>query len=371
MHRWWRRRWVLALVLGLTASLGALSLVFGFEEEGRLWFIDPDDGQPYYAEYVSTVHDDLVGALAVCAGFNPPAVNTLQVYSQLVDSNKLAGGKYSLCGRPQPTPPPSTQACGGQTLDRTWPRQDTNLEAAGCFASLYGPYAPFFHFAHDNSSELGAIRAWALGETPTLRGKAAFAWGGDILNPVINATCTARPEADVDTGGIAAGSTVAFAVYLHAVADHWANRDCIAQLDAAGEPWGTHTNDPRFPACSTNGSLNDFGPADTDTNRTEQGILAIYREMIDRSRNRAEETLYYPIPLDAHEAHLQGAIAEFVHTWPSLDQSGQQNYPTLRREKAAEIRQWCAETRRTDTVYARVRWFAYLPALVKRALLGQ
>ena len=217
-----RSRWpvgLAGLAVCLMLSLVYLSQALGFSEEDRLAFVDPDDGQRYPAEDVSSVHFDLVGALAECAGFSRPAASIIQVYSQLADSEKLAGGKYSLCGSSLPTPPSSSQACQGQTISRSWPRPDTVREGAGCFTSRYNSLAPFFHFAHDTPAELGALRAWAYGETGTLRGYAAFAYGTDVVEPVINAKCTYTTPVEIDTGTVAAGSTQAFALYLHALAD--------------------------------------------------------------------------------------------------------------------------------------------------------
>lgn len=371
MHR--RSRWLAgcaALALCLTLSVVFLSQALSFSEEETLWFVDPDDGQRYPAEAVSSVHFDLVGALAECAGFSRPSANMLQVYSQLADSNKLGGGKYNLCGRSLPAAPPSTQVCQGQTLSRTWPRPDPTQENAGCFTSRYNSLAPFFHFAHDTPAELGAIRAWAYGETPTLRGFAAFAYGTDVLEPVIHATCTYTTPVEIDTGDVAAGSTPAFGLYLHALADHVSQQTCLSQLVAAGQPWGLQTNDPRFPACATNSFLHDFGPRDADTDQTAQAVRAVYAALVDRSMTREQETLYYPIPLTAHDGYLARALDEFVYSWPTVDVSQQQDYPQARRQKAAEIKQWCAATRASDPAYARVRWFSFLPAIIRNFRLS-
>lgn len=362
-----RSRWLAGLAaaaLGLILSLVFLAQVLSFSEEETLWFVDPDDGQRYPAEAVSSVHFDLVSALAECAGFNRPTASIIQVYSQLADSNRLAEGKYSLCGRTLPTAPSSTEACGGQTLTRTWPRPDRAQESAGCFTSRYNTFAPFFHFAHDTPAELGALRAWAYGET-TLRGYAAFAYGTDVVEPVVNATCTYTVPVEIDTGDVAAGSARAFGLYVHALADHVSQQTCLAQLAAAGKPWGAQTNDPRFPACATSSFLHDFGPSDADSDQTAQAVRAVYAALMERSLAREAETLYYPIPLTAHDGYLDRALDEFVHTWPTVDLNRQQDYPQERRQKAAEIKQWCAATRASDPAYARVRWFSFLPAVLK------
>lgn len=368
-----RSRWLAglaSLALCLVLSLVFLSQTLSFSEEETLWFVDPDDGQRYPAEAVSSVHFDLVGALAECAGFNRPAASMIQVYSQLADSEKLAAGKYSLCGQTLPIAPPSTQVCQGQTLERRWPRPDENRERAGCFTSRYNSLAPFFHFAHATPAELDAMRAWAYGETTTLRGFAAFAYGNDIVEPVINATCTYTMPVEVDTGDVAAGSTQAFGLYLHALADNAAQQTCLVQLAAAGKPWGVQTNDPRFPACATSSFLHDFGPSDADTDQTAQAVRAVYAALVDRSMTREQETLYYPIPLTAHDGYLARALDEFVYTWPTVDVSRQQDYPQQRRQKATEIKQWCAATRASDPAYARVRWFSFLPAIIKAVRLS-
>lgn len=359
------RRAGLALTLALAASLLLLTQVLSFSEEGNLWFIDPEDQQPYFAEGVSSVQFDLLGALAECAGFTTRAANTLAIYAQLTDSDTLADGKYSLCGRRLPTAPQSTQVCNGQDLLRSWPLTDTAQEGAGCFTSRFGPFAPFFHFAHASPTELGAIQAWAAGETSTLRGQTAFAWGTAPLNLVVNPTCIYTPTVEIDTGSVRAGSTEAFGVYLGALGDSWSHKDCLAQLDAAGVPWGMITNDPRFPACSTAAQLREFGPSNPDTERTEQGILALYAALEERSRARAVETAYYPIPLTAHDNHLSQAIDAFVHTWPTLDPTGVNDYPRQRRANATEIRQWCAVTRAQNPTYLRFRWASFLPSILR------
>lgn len=363
-----RSRWLTglaALALGLILSLAWLSQALSFSEEERLWFVDPADGTAYPAEWVSSVHFDLVGALAECAGFNQPTASIIQVYSQLADSNKLAEGKYSLCRRSLPTAPSSTEACGGQTLTRTWPRPDTAQEGAGCFTSRYNSLAPFFHFAHATPAELGALRAWAYGETTTLRGFAAFAYGSDVVEPVINATCTYTVPVEIDTGDVAAGSAQAFGLYLHALADQVSQQACLTQLAAAGKPWGVQTNDPRFPACATSSFLHDFGPSDASSDETAQAVRAVYAALVERSTAREGETLYYPIPLAAHDGYLAQALDEFVHTWPSLDLDRQEDYPAQRRQKAAEIKQWCTATRASEPTYFRVRWYSFLPGVLK------
>ena len=89
----------------------------------------------------------------------------------------------------------------------------TAIECEGCFTSRWGPYNIFFHMPHDRPDELGAIRAWAFGETPTLAGVATYGYSSTIqfdwlgvVNVYETTACFVTETVEVDTGGIVAGS---------------------------------------------------------------------------------------------------------------------------------------------------------------------
>ena len=309
---------LLALVLGV-------AMAWAFAEE-PLYFRDPNTGETTDDE-ISTIHSDLTYVLALAAGFSISDSITLQVWNQLVDSEQLGPGEaisYSNClGAFSPTPV-AGDVClqPGRYAQVAWPLWSQMKDAASCATSRFGPYSPFFHFPHQNAAEFGSLHDWAWGLTDSLVGYEAYAWGGST---VMQATCRYTRTAVVDSG-IAAGSLPAFATYLHALADSYSHRDCIAIMDSLGMPWATHTL-TGVAACNYLPSLphnsdvhgREFGSAYTDSLRTDEAILHLYEESAARSWQR--EGIYVPLNLDtplvslAGAPTLSGALYTFVHIW--------------------------------------------------------
>jgi hypothetical protein len=331
----------LAGALFITASILA-----GAWSEEELPFIDPYTGEVYTATTVSSIHFDLQYALNICAGFSITDARRIQVTAQLVDSGEV--GPYSICSGSLPETPAARDVCG-LPLNTVFPASD-QIEGPGCFTSRFGTFSPFFHFPRDNPQELGALRAWAFGESTILTGYAAFAFGGV---QVVEARCTLTPTTVIDTGDVAAGSLDAFAIYLHSLGDSWSHKDCIAALDAAGEPWGTHTNE--YDACNFTAHHREFGSADNDTNRTEAGVRAIYQEL--KTRSLAREGQYLPVQESANNGWLDSQITAFVHNW---DWDGAEE----RRLLAATVASSCRAMQTSDPAYQRAPQHRYLPLIV-------
>jgi len=77
----------------LAALLLTLSQVRAWDEETGLHFYDPYvvPRVEYSDTEVSSIHFDLVGALAIAAGFSVTDAATIQLYSQLTDSGWITG----------------------------------------------------------------------------------------------------------------------------------------------------------------------------------------------------------------------------------------------------------------------------------------
>ena len=319
-------RLILAVV---TLLLLGGSLVWAFAEE-PLRFRDPYTGETGedWPE-ISTIHDDLTYVLALAAGFSISDSITLQVWDQLVDSEQIGPGeevRYTNCnGGAFPSPPDPDEVCGFRPHSHAiWPMPDAMQDPERCITSRFGPYSPYFHFPHDNPRELGALRAWAWGHSDQLVGYEAYAWGAPAEYTVMQASCRYTRTAVITTS-IQPGSLEAFATYLHALADYYSHRECIAHMDALGMPWATHTL-AGHPPC-------DYNPANprpddvhgrefytyTDSLRTDQAIQHIYQELVARSFQG--EGVYWPLDMNDPLPQLSGSptlsdtLATFVHQW--------------------------------------------------------
>jgi len=147
-------------------------------------------------------------------------------------------------------------------------------------------------------------------------------------------------------------TTLAESAYQHSLGDAYSHRECIRVLDSRGAPWGTHTN-PHFndiPECnyvpsnpnSFDAHGREFGTRWlTDSLRTDEGILAIYTELVERSLQR--EGQYYPLGLDAPLVAMSGtptlrqALYNFVHNWAYDNPVNPGEFAANRRAYAAEI----------------------------------
>lgn len=309
------------IVLFVLLSLDAVPVVWGFAEESLGWR-DPATGMTYppssgYPE-ISTVHDDLTYPLALAAGFTITDSNTLQVWDQLTDSEVLPGASvsYTNClGTFYPPPETSTfPECTGQSCAKViWPEWDKISDPNACTTSRFGPYSPFFHFAHRTGAlaarDIGALHDWAWGLTDTLVGYEAYAWGGRIDATVMQATKRYTRSAVITTT-VRAGSLEAFGTYLHSLADSYSHEDCIAAMDAMTNPimpWATHSSppiDPSVPACDYHPNHptaddvhgREFGRVYVNTQRTINASLAVYNELSLRSVQR--DGMYYPLDLN-------------------------------------------------------------------------
>ena len=344
-----RSRRFCRLLIALTVAIFAgAALAFAFAEE-PLTFRDPATGQ-LFDEEVSTIHDDLTYVLALAAGFSVTDSVTLQVWNQLTDSEALGPGdaiSYTSGGGAFPPPADPDVICRGKVhTTALWPRP-ADMTISTSVTSRFGVFSPFFHFPHQNDSDLGALHDWGWGLTDTLIGYEAYAWGSPADLTVMRAACLFTRTA-VITAPMAAGSLPAFATYLHSLADSYSHLDCIAAMDSLGKPWAVHTTPPidaSVPAC-------DYHPrtpaADdvhgrelytyTDSLRTDAAIRAVYGELSARSWQR--EGRFFPLNLDTRLAGLAGSptlsetLAAFVHIW---DFDGAANRRAYADELAAAI----------------------------------
>lgn len=364
------------LVLGLAfLLLGGTATVFGFAEE-ELGFVDrdgtvyPPSGN-FPANRISTVHDDLTLALALAGGFSLTDSHTLRIWNQLVDSEVLPGNpiSYTYGNAGFYEPPQPEASCPNK---RIWPTNSFDPATAGV-TSRFGPYSPFFHYPHLDGADLQALREWGWGQSESLVGYEAYAWGRPLdftlMQAVQNNGCIITRTVAISMP-VAAGSLEAFATYLHSLADAYSHEDCLTALTTAipPAPWGTHTvlalGDTSIPACDynpTNPQNDDahgreFGQVYSDTQRTIAAARAVYAELSARSRWR--EGLYVPLPLtitltvSGAETTLDGAIVHFVTDQPY-------NQPNYRREYATSL---------AEAVQAEQRQLirrVYLPLLLK------
>ncbi len=370
----------LLLGLGLVASLRS---AHAWDEENLNYF-DPLDHSPLavrptYTPTVSSVHFDLVGALAIAAGFSVEDAALIQAYSQATDSGPLPGANpvYTFDADPNnyPTPPPLSQVitsthCPSPTTIAptvTFGLTTTAMECPDCFTSRYGPYGVFFHMPHDRPEELGAIRAWAFGQTPDLSGIVTFGYSSTatsawhmLTNIYSSTACFASQTVVVDTGSIGAGSLPAFGIYLHSLGDSWSHRDCLAAVDALGLPFGAHVvpkgpDDPLWPCRWTMHSA-EFGDPEAfpDSNRTFSGTLALYQALIEFAE-QSRRPVFRPIPVQAENGAVFDALYEFAHSATDAN-------PMLRRRLADQLYQWALVTRASKPEY----WpRLYLPILTR------
>ncbi len=338
-----KRRWLwyAAVVLGLCLTVGTVS-VWGFAEE-ELGFRDRDG--TYYPPSgdfpdgrISTVHDDLTLALAIAAGFTITDSHTLRIWDQLVDSEVLPSTPvsytYGNAGFYAP-PNPVVDCIGKNRARQIWPTGKFDPDTSAV-TSRFGPYSPFFHFPHLGGSDLSALHDWAWGNSDTLEGYEAYAWGRfvdfTLMQAVQNNGCIITRTVTISMP-VPAGSLEAFATYLHTLGDAYSHADCMDALAAQTPPapWGTHTvpalGDTSIYACDYNpvSPQNDdahgreFGSVYPDTQRTIDAGRAIYAELSARSLSR--EGVYVPLPLtttltvSGTETTLDGAIVHFATAW--------------------------------------------------------
>lgn len=327
-----RTRRLVSMLVALILACGLSAAVWSYGEE-NLPFVDPADGSVYSDTLVSSIHFDLSYALAICAGFTEADAREIQRTTQMSDVPLL--GPYRLEGGALPTPPPAAAVCqGAPALTLTFP-VTRNLECPGCFTSRWDAFSPFFHFPHDTAAELGQLRGWAYGEVPQLVAMAVYAYDEEPLSDVLDAECYYTPTLAIDTGAIAPGSLAAFGIYLHGLGDAWSHRDCIAEIDARGGPWGTHTN--QLPACAFTAHAREFGTGSPDdAARTLDGIHALYDAL--KARSQLREGAFVPVEESAMGGWLARQLDTFVHEWGYL-------MPQPRRALAAQIADRCAQVR--------------------------
>jgi hypothetical protein len=362
---------IVACLVMLCCILGRTEHAFSFVEE-PITFKDPKSAK-VWDDPVSTIHSDLVYAMAIAAGFSDKDAATIEIWDQLVDAEELGPGNvavYTNCiGSTQPAPNPA-DVCPDGYGEQVWPIASIFTEKrAKCATSRYGPYAPFFHFPHQTWAEDGQFRLWGWGYTKTLNGYAVYAWG-DTPGDVFGAKCRyIRPE--VIHTGIEAGTLKAFAMYLHVLADSYSHLDCLNALANLGFPWGNHTfYQGQIPtdACDYNPQAwynsdthgQEFGTG-IRTSRTDAAALAVYDELVARSIQREGE--YLPLPLDSVLTSVEGqptlrsALRAFVHNWNfQNEQAGavKGEYAAKRRAYAEQI----AVAAKTMRKKVRHKWVA-------------
>ena len=382
------------------SALKTFSHVRAFSEEGTelkpLAYFDPLDATPLasrttYTPGVSSVHFDLVGAMAIAAGFSVTDAATIQAYSQGTDSGNLPGANpvYVFDADPSkyPVAPPissvmtSTFCPSPSTTAPTVTLGTTALmtesgNTIGVFTSRFGPYGIFFHEPHERPDELGAIHDWAFGVTDALTGVVTFGYSSTVTslwpkvyeakaigNIYVSTACFVSETVRIDTGSMQPGSLPALGVYLHSLGDSWSHRDCIAAADAAGLPFAAHVytegirfDDPLYP-CRWTDHKAEFGPPNAfpESNRTYTATLELYKALVDFSR-RSQRAAYRPIGLTDENNHIANALYDFAHnTGTALNISHE---PT-RRTLADDLRTWALETRASKSIYWKQR--IYLP----------
>ncbi len=398
------RRWVLIVlssglaIILVFILLKTASFVGAWAEEdtgqNAIEYFDPQDyptpvaARTTYTPNVSSIHFDLVGALAIAAGFSVTDAATMQAYSQGTDSGNLPGANpvYTFTADPAnypPAPPitsvPTSALCPSPattaptvTLGAT-DIMTENGNTIEVFTSRFGPYGTFFHEPHNRADELGAIQDWATGQTDVLTAVVTFGysstakydWQG-IANIYETTPCFVTDTARVDTGNITAGSVAAFGIYLHSLGDNWSHQECLSATEALGWPFAAHVqvdgqDDPFWP-CRWTSHHQEFGKPDTfpESNRTFTGTVEVYKALYTYAL-QSERTLYRPISLTAEGGHILNTLYDFVHNTGSFSVP-RPNQPT-RRELADELRTWALQTRQDNPAYWKHQ--LYLPALMK------
>ncbi len=142
------------------------------------------------------------------------------------------------------TPPNPVVDCIGKNRARKiWPTGKFDADTSAV-TSRFGPYSPFFHFPHLNSANLSALHDWAWGNSDTLEGYEAYAWGRPVdftlMQAVQNNGCIITRTVTISMP-VAAGSLEVFATYLHTLGDAYSHADCLDALasQASPAPWGT------------------------------------------------------------------------------------------------------------------------------------
>jgi len=378
-------RSLLAVAIGLASLLlvfQTLSTAFAFAEESLKYYDPFESPRVEYDTDISSVHFDLMGALAIAAGFSEDDAKLIQVYSQLVDSEELSGTltRYTYYADPasylDPPPlssvvtstycPSPTQISDSVTLGNFEVMSDM-MKCPGCFTSRYGPFGVFFHEPHDRPDELGAIREWAFGRTDVLTGMVIFGYSSTAKNAFMgvaniyeSTACFISRTVPIDTGGIQAGSLEALATYLHSLGDHWSHLDCLNAADAEGKLFGAHVtaqpNDPLWP-CRWTDHEAEFGAPlglTRESNRTFTGTLAMYDALVQYGQFSGRAR-YRPIPLNAEGSYLYNNLYTLVHTTTVLN-------PQPRRDIADSIRAWSLQTR-TKPQYQKYQ--LYLPVVTR------
>ncbi|MCL4836256.1 MAG: hypothetical protein KJZ86_27700 [Caldilineaceae bacterium] len=371
------RRIVSTLLITLSLAvllIASLTPALAYDEEG-IPFYDPlTPTHPQNADQqVSSIHFDLVGSLALAAGFSEEDAATLQLYSQLTDSSVLSTTDtiYNFDADPAnwPQPPsvkdvPASPDCPSpQTTTDSVTMGGTGLvECPGCFTSRMGPYGVFFHMAHDNPKELGAIRAWAMGDAAKLTAQVTwgysstvpFTWEpaytiANIANIYEATACFTQTTVEaVDTGSTQPGSLAALGVYLHALGDHWSHQECIQAADSQGKPFAAHVTvkgpqDPLWP-CRWLMHNEEFGDeAHFDSARTYSGTVAIYDALLAYAGS-SSRPIFQPIPRDVEGGHIDNALKNFANTAANASEE--------RRSQAQALAQWVLWTRFNDPAYA-------------------
>jgi len=363
----------LLVTLGLAVLLlGSLTSAFAYDEEG-IPFYDPlSPTHPENADQeVSSVHFDLVGALALAAGFSEEDAATIQLYSQLTDSSVLSttDTTYNFDATSWPQAPsvkdiPASADCPSPetTTDSVTMGGTGLVECPGCFTSRWGAYGVFFHMAHDNANELGAIRAWAMGEANKL--SAEVTWGysstvpftwepaftvANIANVYEATACFGKTTVDaVDTGSVQPGDLAALGIYLHALGDSWSHRDCIEAADAQNKPFAAHVTvkGPQDPLWACRWTMHDveFGDeAHFDSERTYTGTVAIYDALLAYAAT-SSRPLFQSIPRDAEGSHIDSALKTFAESGAMAADE--------RRSQAQALAQWALWTRFSTPAYS-------------------
>jgi hypothetical protein len=365
-----------SVVVLCCVALGWTERAFSFAEE-PIGFKDPRSKREWTNHKISTIHSDLVYAMAVAAGFSDRNSATIEIWDQLVDSEKLGPGKgtvYSNCLGSTPHAPDPKGFCPPGTYDKQiWPNKD--FTDTSCATARIGPYGTNFHWLYrddsrsplsdDDRNHIQNVKKWAWGETDTLWGWAIFAWGG-WDEGLLTAKCRYSHWEEINTG-IKAGTLEAFATYIHTLADTYSHEDCL-NTNGAYEtyyPWLTHTiinnsscsedgNGVCLPKCYYNPDIPhngdqhgvEFGPTETEeSQRTLDGAYAVYQELVERSSKR--EGQYKPLDLDATilssmqgQPTLRQAIYNFVTSWKYQNQhidAELGEYAQNRRDYAEQI----------------------------------
>ncbi|MBK9233847.1 MAG: hypothetical protein IPO15_24150 [Anaerolineae bacterium] len=274
---------------------------------------------------VSSVHFDLVGSLAIVAGFSEadaahpglladggqrtPAGGSadLQLHSQQLSSAPPISSVMTDTFCPSPSTTAPTVTMGSLAL----------VECPSCFTSRFGPYTIFFHFPHDRPDELQALRAWAFGDVDSLMG-ATFAYSGTYSYTWLNVAdlfqttpCFVTTTQTVDTGDVVAGSPPAFGVYLHSLGDNWSHGACIAAADANGLlPRTCYATGQTIRSTPVAGPATRLSLAIRRSSRQQsllQCHLALYQEMIAFAEHRVC-SLPNPIPADRKNNYLYNKL---------------------------------------------------------------